>query len=196
MQKNFIAKYFQNCISILTKINKLSIEKTILILIKVRKNSGRLFILGSGGGAGHASHAVNDFRKIAGLESYCPSDNVSELTARINDEGWENCYADWLQASRLNQRDCILIFSVGGGCKRKNVSINLVKAMVQAKKRGAKICAITGKDGGEAKKLADALILVPNVAPEFVTPLTESMQAIIWHLIVSHPKIQINKTKW
>lgn len=193
---NFVSAYLKECITILSSLNLRSIENAVGMLKKTRRQKGRLFICGSGGGAGHASHAVNDFRKLAKIESYCPSDNVSELTARINDEGWDVCYADWLKASRINRNDVVLIFSVGGGCRKRKLSMNLVRAMELAKKIGAKIIAITGRNGGEAKELADNLILIPTIHPERVTPHTESCQAIIWHLIVSHPTISKIKTQW
>jgi len=196
IKKSFSYRYINESIQILNLIELTSVEKCVLLIARIRRKKGRLFILGSGGGAGHASHAVNDFRKIAGLESYCPSDNVSELTARINDEGWENSYANWLNASRINRNDGVLVFSVGGGCRKSNISMNLVRAMEKAKKAGAKIAAIVGRNGGEARKLADALILVPTVQPNRVTPHTESLQAILWHLLVSHPLLEKNKTKW
>ena len=166
------------------------------VLATVRRQGGRLFICGSGGGAGHASHAVNNFRKLAGIESYCPSDNVSELTARINDEGRENSYADWLVARRISKNNGLLVFSVGGGCRLRKASMNLVHAMMS--KRKAIVSAITGRDGGEAKKLANVLILVPTVNSIRITPNTDSFQAINWHLIASHqrwPKIKQNGKK-
>ena len=158
--------------------------------------AGRLFILGVGGSAGNASHAVNDFRKIAGIESYAPTDNVSELTARINDEGWDTAFAKWLEGSRLSEKDLILVLSVGGGNRPLNTSVNLVVALEYAKEVGAKICGIVGRDGGFTAQVADACAIVPTVAPDAVTPLTESFQAVIWHLIVSHPEVQVERTKW
>ena len=162
----------------------------------MRSNKGRLFILGVGGGAGHASHAVNDFRKLAGIEAYTPVDNVSELTARVNDEGWESVFVRWLEISSLSAKDAVMVFSVGGGHQEKNISMNIVDALNFSKKAGAKIIGIVGRDGGYTKKMADACVLVPVVNPETITPHTESFQAVIWHLIVSHPKFKTNKGKW
>jgi len=195
-RQRFVPNYLQESIQILRGLDPQPIEACVALLAGIRRRGGRLFILGSGGGAGHASHAVNDFRKLAGMEAYCPSDNVSELTARINDEGWENSYADWLKASRLNGKDGLLVFSVGGGCRKRKISMNLVRAMALAKAKKAKVAAITGRDGGEARNLADVLILVPTVHSARVTPHTESFQALIWHLMVSHPSLQSAKTKW
>jgi D-sedoheptulose 7-phosphate isomerase len=192
----FVPTYLQESIQILHLMDPQPIEACVAQLAAIRRGGGRLFILGSGGGAGHASHAVNDFRKLAGIEAYCPSDNVSELTARINDEGWDNSYADWLKASRLKRKDGLLIFSVGGGCRKRRISMNLVQAMELAQKNKAKIFAITGRDGGEARRLADVLILIPSIHPTRITPHTESLQALIWHLLVSHPTLQCAKTKW
>jgi D-sedoheptulose 7-phosphate isomerase len=194
--ESFAFFYIRESAEILQRLEPHSIEAGARLLAGIRRRKGRLFILGSGGGAGHASHAVNDFRKIAGIESYCPSDNVSELTARINDEGWENSYADWLQASRIGRKDGLLVFSVGGGCRKRKISLNLVRAMELARKKRAKIAAVTGRDGGEARKLANVLVLVPVVHPDRVTPHTESFQALLWHLWVSHPMLAKNKTKW
>ena len=194
--ESFTKLYIRESAEILHQLETHTIEACARLLAGIRRRKGRLFILGSGGGAGHASHAVNDFRKLAGIEAYCPSDNVSELTARINDEGWENSYADWLKASRLNRKDGLLVFSVGGGCRKRGISMNLVKAMELARKKKAKITAITGRDGGEARKLADVLILVPSIHPRRITPHTESFQAMIWHLLVSHPNLQCAETKW
>ncbi len=162
----------------------------------MRAAGGRLFILGVGGSAGHASHAVNDFRKICGFEAYAPTDNVSELTARTNDEGWETTFVEWLKTSRLSDKDGLLIFSVGGGNKEKNVSVNLVRAIDLAKERGAKIFGIVGRDGGHTKKMADACVLVPVIDASRTTPHTEGFAAVVWHLLVSHPKLQIAATKW
>lgn len=161
-----------------------------------RDGGGRLFILGVGGSAGHASHAVNDFRKICGFEAYTPTDNVSELTARVNDEGWDTSFSEWLKVSRLNAKDSILVFSVGGGNREKNVSMNLVLALELAKSVGAKIYGVVGKDGGSTKALADACVLIPTVHPERITPHTEGLAAVVWHLLVSHPALKIKATKW
>jgi D-sedoheptulose 7-phosphate isomerase len=162
----------------------------------VRDAGGRLFILGVGGSAGHASHAVNDFRKLCRFEAYAPSDNVSELTARINDEGWDTCYANWLVASRLRKSDALLVFSVGGGNREKNVSVNLVRALELASKTGAKIYGIVGRDGGFTREIANACSVIPVVNPDRTTPHTEGICAILWHLLVSHPALQAAPTKW
>lgn len=196
MYQDYINSYFGEMKEIIEKIDKEAIHKIIEILEEVRSNKGRLFILGVGGGAGHASHAVNDFRKLAGIEAYTPVDNVSELTARVNDEGWESVFVRWLEISSLSAKDAVMVFSVGGGHQEKNISMNIVEALNFSKKAGAKIIGIVGRDGGYTKKMADACVLVPVVNPETVTPHTESFQAVIWHLIVSHPKFKTNKGKW
>jgi len=196
MYQDYINSYFSEMKEIIEKIDKEAIYKIIEILKEVRSNKGRLFILGVGGGAGHASHAVNDFRKLAGIEAYTPVDNVSELTARVNDEGWESVFVRWLEISSLSAKDAVMVFSVGGGHQEKNISMNIVDALNFSKKAGAKIIGIVGRDGGYTKKMADACILVPVVNPETITPHTESFQAVIWHLIVSHPKFKTNKGKW
>ena len=196
MYQDYINSYFSEMKEIIEKIDKEAIHKIIEILKEVRSNKGRLFILGVGGGAGHASHAVNDFRKLAGIEAYTPVDNVSELTARVNDEGWESVFVRWLEISSLSAKDAVMVFSVGGGHQEKNISMNIVDALNFSKKAGAKIIGIVGRDGGYTKKMADACILVPVVNPETITPHTESFQAVIWHLIVSHPKFKTNKGKW
>jgi D-sedoheptulose 7-phosphate isomerase len=172
------------------------IERTVGLLLQVRQEGGRIFFLGVGGGAGHASHAVNDFRKIAGIEAYAPTDNVSELTARINDDGWDTCYRNWLKGSRLRKQDLVFIFSVGGGDAERNISANLVSALQYAKQVGATICGVVGRDGGFTARVADACILVPVVNSETITPHTESFQATIWHLLVSHPKLRAAEMKW
>ncbi|MBI5384493.1 MAG: SIS domain-containing protein [Verrucomicrobia bacterium] len=173
-----------------------AIEKVVDELARVRERGGRLFILGVGGSAANASHAVNDFRKICGIECYAPTDNVSELTARTNDEGWATIFAEWLKGSRLNAKDGLLIFSVGGGNLEKNVSPNLVAAIQLAKQTGATITGIVGRDGGYTAKEATACVIVPTVNPDHVTPHSEAFQAVVWHLIVSHPKLKVARTKW
>ena len=178
------------------QIEARAVEKIFHLLITLKERQGRLFFLGTGGGAANASHAVNDFRKIAGIEAYAPTDNVSELTARINDEGWESAYADWLQASRISSRDMIFIFSVGGGDSERKISVNLVRALDYAKEMGATICGVVGRDGGYTAKMADACLFIPVVNPETVTPHTESFQALILHLLVSHPGLRGTKMKW
>lgn len=181
---------------IVDRIDRDSLNRMIGILKNVRDGKGRLFILGVGGGAGHASHAVNDFRKLAGIESYTPVDNVPELTARTNDEGWHTVFANWLRVSSLNSKDAIMVFSVGGGNVEKNVSANIVEALKLARGVDAKILGIVGRDGGYTKEVAHACVVVPVVNPETVTPHTEGFQAVIWHLIVSHPKFRVNEGKW
>ncbi len=172
------------------------IERMIRSLVALREQGGRLFFLGVGGGAGNATHAVNDFRKICGIESYTPTDNISELSARINDDGWDSAFANWLKGSRLNNRDGVFVFSVGGGNPEKNISMNLVKALEYSKERGAKIFGVVGRDGGYTARVADACVIVPTVNPETVTPHTEAFQAVVWHLLVSHPAMKINEMKW
>lgn len=166
------------------------------VLADVRHNGGRLFLIGSGGGAGHASHAAGDFRKICNIESYAPYDNVSELTARVNDDGWESTLVNWLKVSRFSDRDCLFVFSVGGGDADKNVSSNLVAALKYGRELGAKIVGVVGKDGGYTKKVGDAVVVIPNVEPQLVTPISEGLQAVIWHLLVTHPLLNVNEAKW
>jgi len=173
-----------------------AIERVVAILAATRSAGGRLFILGVGGSAANASHAVNDFRKIAGIEAYTPTDNVSELTARTNDEGWAGVFESWLTVSRLNARDALLVFSVGGGNLEKNVSPNLVAALRLARRVGAKITGIVGRDGGYTATVADACVIVPTVNPAHTTPHSEAFQAVVWHLIVSHPELKQAETKW
>ena len=173
-----------------------AIERVVAILAATRSSGGRLFILGVGGSAANASHAVNDFRKIAGIEAYAPTDNVSELTARTNDEGWATVFSEWLKGSRINAKDGLLIFSVGGGNLEKNVSPNLVSAIQLAKQAGASVIGIVGRDGGYTAKEATACVIVPTVNPTHVTPHSEAFQAVIWHLFVSHPKLKVAQTKW
>ena len=172
------------------------IERLASGLAGVRDGGGRLFLLGVGGSAGHAGHAVNDFRKLCAFEAYAPTDNVSELTARINDEGWETCFANWLRSSRLSAKDGLLIFSVGGGSKEKNVSVNLVRSIQLAKDVGAKVFGIVGRDGGFTAQAADACVVVPPLFPDRVTPHTEGLCAVVWHLLVSHPALKKAATKW
>ena len=196
MYKEHIAKYLKEVEEIAQKLDRDEINKMIGVLKDVRDKKGRLFILGVGGGAGHASHAVNDFRKLAAIEAYTPVDNVSEITARTNDDGFHTIFSNWLLGSSLSGNDAILVFSVGGGNLEKNVSPNIVEALKLAKEIGAKILGVVGRDGGYTKQVADACIVVPVVNPENVTPHTEAFQAVIWHLIVSHPKFQSQKGKW
>ena len=193
---NFTQHYLQSALEIIQKIDHLSVDRMVRLLVELRSNKGRLFILGVGGGAGHAGHAVCDFRKIAGIEAYAPSDNVSELTARTNDEGWETTYAAWLKTSRIGKNDMLLVFSVGGGDLERNISPNLVRALQCAREVGGKIIGVVGRDGGMTAKLADACVVVPTVDEKLVTALTESFQAVIWHLLISHPDIQKASMKW
>ena len=195
-KKNHIINYFKEVKYISDQIGISKIEKLVKELVKIRKKKGRLFFLGIGGGAANSSHAVNDFRKICQIESYAPTDNVSELTARINDEGWETSLAEWLNISRLRSNDGIFIMSVGGGNIKKKVSINLVKAIDFAKKKKAKVFGIVGRDGGFTKKRGDVVIVIPTVNQKMVTAHSEAFQAVIWHCLVSHPLLQIKKTKW
>ena len=191
-----IVNYFQQLGLILNRIDKNQIKKLVKILIKVRNKKGRVFFLGVGGSASNCSHAVNDFRKICEIECYAPTDNVSELTARINDDGWESALANWLKVSNLNSSDAIFIMSVGGGNKKKNVSVNLIKAIKFAKKTGTRILGIVGRDGGYTKKVGDNVILIPTIDKKLVTPYCESFHSIVWHCLVSHPLLQIKKMKW
>ena len=195
-EEEYISAFLDDAITIIKKIDHTKIRTMSRILQDIRKNGGRLFILGVGGGAGHASHAVNDFRKIAGIESYTPTDNVSELTARVNDDGWETVFVNWLKGSRLMAKDCIFVFSVGGGNAEKHVSVNLVHALQYAKQIGAKIIGVVGRDGGYTAKVADACVIIPTVNEKRVTPQTEAFQAIIWHLLVSSPAMQKFEMKW
>ncbi len=192
----YIKQYLEEVGEIVSKIDQEKIETMIDLLMELRKNEGRLFFIGVGGGAANASHAVNDFRKIAGIESYTPLDNVSELSARVNDEGWESVFVNWLKGSRLNNKDGVFVFSVGGGNSDKNISMNIVKAVQYAKEIGAKVFGIVGRDGGYTAKVADACIIIPTVNPNTITPHTEAFQAVIWHLIVSHPDIKASEMKW
>ena len=193
---DFVKAYLNETQQILEQILAEDIESLAQGLAQVRKNEGRLFILGVGGSAGHASHAVNDFRKICDFEAYAPTDNVSELTARINDEGWEGSFSEWLKGSRLNKKDALLIFSVGGGNKEKNVSVNLIRAMELAKSVDAKVFGIVGRDGGYTRQMAEASVLIPSPSPDRITPHTEGCCAVIWHLLVSHPSLKVSQTKW
>jgi D-sedoheptulose 7-phosphate isomerase len=172
------------------------IERVATALAELRERHGRLFLLGVGGSAANCSHAVNDFRKLCGIEAYAPTDNVSELTARTNDEGWETVFTGWLQTSRANDKDAVFVMSVGGGDAERNVSANLVHALKEAKTRGLKVYGIVGRDGGYTRKVGDEVVVVPTVDPAHVTPLTEAFQAVVWHCLVSHPALQVQKTKW
>jgi D-sedoheptulose 7-phosphate isomerase len=193
---DYTGHYLRESAQILTKLDRQAIAEMVRQLLKLRDRGGRLFILGSGGGAGHASHAVNDFRKIAGIEAYTPTDNVSELTARVNDDGWETSYVNWLKVSHLKRHDMIMIFSVGGGNKAHQVSMNLVRCLEYAKEVGATIIGVVGRDGGYTAQVADACVVVPSFSASTVTPQVESFQAVVWHLIVSHPDLQATEMKW
>ena len=193
---SYSAQHLKETADIVAQLNPDDCEQCVRELRSVRDRGGRLFILGVGGSAANASHAVNDFRKIAGLECYAPTDNVAELTARTNDEGWATVFVEWLRGSRLKPEDTILVFSVGGGNLEKNVSPNLVTALQLAKQVGAHIIAVVGKDGGYAAQVADACVIVPTVNPNNITPHSEAFQAVIWHLFVSHPSLKVNQTKW
>ena len=192
----YTAEYFADAKTIIDAIDLNIVEKMVTEIAAIREQGGRLFFIGVGGGAGHASHAVNDFRKIAGIESYTPTDNVSELTARINDDGWESAFVNWLKGSRLTAKDGIFVFSVGGGNAEKNVSVNIVSSLKYAKEIGAKIFGVVGRDGGYTAQVADACVVIPPVRSETVTPQTEAFQAVIWHLVVSHPTLQKYEMKW
>lgn len=196
MSRTFSQDFLVETVSLLEKIDSAAIEAVAVGLAEVRKSGGRLFILGVGGSAGHASHAVNDFRKICDIEAYAPTDNVSELTARTNDEGWDTTFSEWLKGSRVRKEDALLVFSVGGGNAEKNVSMNLVRAIDVAKSVGAKVYGIVGKDGGHTKKAGDATVIIPPLYPDRITPHTEGLAAVVWHLLVSHPALKVTATKW
>lgn len=193
---NYSEQHLRETAEVVSKLDIGSCEKAVALLAEVRSRGGRLFILGVGGSAANASHAVNDFRKIAGMECYAPTDNVSELTARTNDEGWTTVFAEWLKGSRLTEKDALLVFSVGGGDLERNVSPNLVAALQLAKERGSAILGIVGRDGGYTAKVADACVIIPTVNPMNTTPHSEAFQAVVWHLFVSHPTLKAAQTKW
>jgi D-sedoheptulose 7-phosphate isomerase len=193
---SYARQHLDESAEIIRRIDVDAVEKMVDTVAAVKQGGGRLFFLGVGGSAGNCSHAVNDFRKIAGIESYAPTDNVSELTARTNDEGWATVFVEWLKVSRLNGKDGIVVFSVGGGDIEKNISPNLVTALQHAKSVGAKIVGVVGRAEGYTAKVADACVVVPAVNPANVTPHSEAFQAVIWHLLVSHPKLKVNQTKW
>jgi D-sedoheptulose 7-phosphate isomerase len=193
---NYTQKHLQEAAEILQRLDTVAIETIAAILADIKASSGRVFFLGVGGSAANCSHAVNDFRKLAGIECYAPTDNVSELTARINDDGWESTFVEWLKVSRLNSKDALFILSVGGGDVDRNVSPNLVAAARHAKLVGARVIGILGRDGGYTAQIADAVVIVPTVNALTVTPHSEAFQAVIWHLLVSHPRLKANETKW
>ena len=194
--QDHIKLYLEEVGKIAHEISREALAQMVKELVVLRERGGRLFILGVGGSAGNATHAVNDFRKIVAIEAYTPTDNVSELTARINDDGWESCFANWLRGCRLSPNDAVLIFSVGGGNKEKNVSVNLINAMQYAQEVQAKILGIVGRDGGYTKIVADVCVIVPTVNPNNVTPHAEAFQSVLWHLIVSHPMLKAHEMKW
>jgi len=193
---SYAAQHMKEAFEIIQKMDVAAIEKVADLLATVKTDGGRIFFLGVGGSAGNCSHAVNDFRKIVGIESYAPTDNVSELTARTNDEGWASVFVEWLKVSKLQAKDALFIFSVGGGNLEKNISPNLVEAIKLAKSIGAKVTGVVGRDGGYTAQAADACVIVPTVNPETITPHSEAFQAVVWHLLVSHPKLKVNQTKW
>ncbi len=193
---SYTERYLGEVVQVVEGLDRAEIDRLVALFVRVRTEGGRLFILGVGGSAGNAGHAVNDFRKLAGIETYAPTDNVSELTARINDDGWDTSFARWLEGSRLQSKDLVLVFSVGGGHREMKVSVNLVRALEYALEVGAQIGGIVGRDGGFTAQVADACVIVPTVSDHTITPLAESFQAVIWHLLVSHPDIQVADTKW
>lgn len=193
---SFSSSFINETVEILRAIDCTAIESMAEGLAQVRERNGRLFILGVGGSAGHAGHAVNDFRKICNIETYAPTDNVSELTARVNDEGWDTCFSEWLKVSRLSSKDALLVFSVGGGNREKTVSMNLVRAMELAKSTDTPVYGIVGKDGGYTKQTAKACVVIPPLSADRITPHTEGLCAVVWHLLVSHPRLKATQTKW
>ncbi len=196
MAENYGERYLRSVQRIAERIDLSTLDKMISLISGIREAHGRIFFIGAGGGAGNAGHAVNDFRKLVGIECYAPTDNAPELTARINDEGWESFFVNWLKVSRLSARDGLFIFSVGGGDLKNNISANIVRAVEFAKERGAKILGIVGRDGGFTARSADACLIVPTLQADMVTPLTESFQSILWHLLVSHPALKLTEMKW
>jgi|SRR5438132_152403 len=193
---SFSREFLDETVDIVRRIDASAIDRMAQALAAVRNGGGRLFIIGVGGSAGHASHAVNDFRKICRFEAYTPTDNVSELTARVNDDGWESCFAEWLKISRVGSRDAILVFSVGGGNLEKNISVNLVRAIDEARGRGARVFGVVGKDGGYTKRVAEECVVIPTASSERITPHTEGLCAVVWYLLVSHPALKVEQTKW
>jgi D-sedoheptulose 7-phosphate isomerase len=193
---SYAQQHLNESIEIIQKIDVAAIEKIADLLSQVKANGGRIFFLGVGGSAGNCSHAVNDFRKIVGIESYAPTDNVSELTARTNDEGWASIFVEWLKISKLTAKDMLFIFSVGGGNLEKNISPNLVEALKFGKSVGSKVVGVVGRDGGYTAQVADACVIVPTVNADNITPHSEAFQGVVWHLLVSHPKLKANQTKW
>lgn len=193
---SYAQQHLKEASEIVQRMDVDAVEKMTDLLVEIKRDGGRLFFLGVGGSAGNCSHAVNDFRKIVGIESYAPTDNVSELTARTNDEGWATVFVEWLKVSKLSNKDAVFVFSVGGGNLDKNISPNLVTALQYAKSIGAKVMGIVGRDGGYTAQVADVCVIIPTVNPETITPHAEAFQAVVWHLLVSHPKLKANQTKW
>lgn len=193
---SYSKQHLREATEIIGRLDAALCEKAVELLAAVRARGGRLFVLGVGGSAANASHAVNDFRKLAGIESYAPTDNVSELTARTNDDGWHSVFVEWLKGSRLDEKDAVLVLSVGGGSLKKNVSANLVSALQLAKERGSAILGLVGREGGYTAQVADVAIVIPTVNPANITPHTEAFQAVVWHLLISHPTLKIGETKW
>ena len=193
---SYTTDYIAEAGQVLDRLDTAAIDRMVALLVALRQRGGRLFVLGVGGSAGNASHAVNDFRKICGIEAYTPTDNVSELTARVNDDGWETSFANWLRVSRLGKQDMVLVFSVGGGDLERNISPNLVRALEHAQQVGSTICGVVGRDGGYTAKVAEACVIVPTIRAQTVTPHAEAFQAVVWHLIVSHPSLQQAPMKW
>ena len=193
---SYTTEYIAEARQVLDRLDTAAIDRVVELLVALRQRGGRLFILGVGGSAGNASHAVNDFRKICGIEAYTPTDNVSELTARVNDDGWETSFANWLRVSRLGPQDLVLVFSVGGGDLERNISPNLVRALEHARQVGTAVCGVVGRDGGYTARVADACVIVPTIRAETVTPHAEAFQAVVWHLLVSHPSLQKAPMKW
>lgn len=196
MATEYTTRYLQEVQTLAAGIDPLRVDKMVQLLVDTREKGGRLFFIGVGGGAGHAGHAVNDFRKIAGIECYAPTDNVSELTARINDDGWDTSFANWLRGSRLRANDALFVFSVGGGNLEKNISANIVQSLKLAKEVGAKVLGVVGRDGGYTAQVADGCVVIPTLSPDTVTAHAEAFQAVVWHLIVSHPDLKKNEMKW
>lgn len=193
---SYTTTYIAEAIEILNRLDTAAIDRMVELLVALRERGGRLFFLGVGGSAANASHAVNDFRKIAGIEAYTPTDNVSELTARVNDESWESVFVSWLRGSRLTKNDMIFVLSVGGGDLERNISPNLVRALEYAREVGSTICGVVGRNGGYTAQVADACVIVPPLNPETITPQSESFQAVVWHLLVSHPSLRAAAMKW
>jgi D-sedoheptulose 7-phosphate isomerase len=193
---SYAETYLAQAERIIEQLDAEAIERLAELIARLRERGGRLFVLGVGGGAGNASHAVNDFRKICDIEAYAPTDNVSELTARVNDDGWETTFSSWLEVSRLDDNDMLLVFSVGGGNLEKNVSPNIVRAVELARRVGAAVGGVVGRDGGHTARVADACVIIPTVDAGSITPHTEAFQAVVWHLLVSHPLLQKSSTKW